>query len=324
MGVAGLLGALHPGMRVLLSGPVGPDGDSVGACLVLQRWLAMRGVTAAVAGAIPPRYRFLPGATDIIGDGAVTPDYDAVVILDGDRHRLAGQVHEAFARAEVKGIVDHHASTNPDGYTHYWVEADAVSTCEMLYDAMKASGVALDAELAALLYAGSVFDTGGFRYSNTTPHTLRMAAELIEHGIDHADISLRILMQRRMESLRLLGEVISGARSHLDGALVVGRVSLELAKRYRLRPGDLEGVVDALVHVEGVEVGCLLIERRANRVKASLRSGGEQDVGALAHRLVPSGGGHRKAAGAVVDCGLDELENRLVDEVASMLSEAPR
>lgn len=307
------------GKRVLLSGPAGPDGDSLGACLALQRLLAREGTSAAVAAVVPRRYRFMPGSSEILPDHKVTDDYDAVVILDGDRHRLAPQVLAAFEHAELRGIVDHHASTTEDGYTHYWVDGSAVSTCEMLYEALLERDVDLDVDLATLLYVGAIFDTGGFRYSNTRPSTHRMAARLLEAGVDHASVSLKVLMERRLPALRLLGEVATSATSYLDGQLLVGRVPVSMAKRYRLRPGDLEGVVDALVHVKGVQVGVLLIERRATRVKASLRSGGSMDVAALAAELVPSGGGHAKAAGAVVECTLGELEARMVEAVRARL-----
>lgn len=322
-GMNPLLQALE-GRRVLLSGPVGPDGDSLGACLALQRWLRSRGVSAAdVAGSVPARYAFLPGAGGLIADSRVTPDYDAVVILDGDRHRLAPQVEAAFEAAEVRGIIDHHASTTPEGYTHYWVDGAAVSTCEMLYGALCEHQFPLDRELATLLYVGAIFDTGGFRYSNTRPSTHRMAATLLEGGVDHAEVSLKVLMERRLTALRLLGDVIQDATAYADGAFLIGRVPLSMAKRRKLRPGDLEGVVDALVHVEGVQVGVLLIERRADRVKASLRSTGEFDVARFAAELVPSGGGHAKAAGAVVDCSLEELERRIVAGLESAFRATP-
>ncbi|TNE89541.1 MAG: bifunctional oligoribonuclease/PAP phosphatase NrnA [Deltaproteobacteria bacterium] len=320
-GPVSLLAALE-GRRVLLSGPVGPDGDSLGACLALQHWLRTLGGDADVAAVLPQRYAFLPNAEGIVPDSRVEPGYDAVVVLDGDRHRLAPQVEAAFEAAEVRAIIDHHASTTEDGYTHFWVDGGAVSTCEMLFEAMQAAELPLDADLATMLYVGAIFDTGGFRYSNTRPSTHRMAAALLEAGVDHADIALKVLMERRLSALRLLGDVIADATSYCDGQVLVGRVPLAMAKRRKLRPGDLEGVVDALVHVKGVEVGALLIERRATRVKASLRSAGSLDVAALAAELVPSGGGHAKAAGAVVDCTLAELEERLVAKLARCLGAA--
>ena len=127
-----LLAARQDARRVLLTGPVGPDGDSLGACLALQRILRDRGVACDVTGQVPPRYRWMPGARDIVHDAHLEVDaYDAVVILDGDRHRLPAQADAAFGQAALKGIVDHHASTTPgDEVLFEAADADAYPELE--------------------------------------------------------------------------------------------------------------------------------------------------------------------------------------------------
>lgn len=314
-----LVSALRGCARVLLTGPTAPDGDSIGACLALQRVLEAPGREVDVAGDPGFRYRFLPGAAHMVPDDAVTPGYEAVVVLDGDRHRLTRPVARAFDAAAVRGIIDHHASTRCDGYTHAWVEAEATSTCEMLYDAFVADGQPLDPALAELLYVGAIFDTGGFRYSNTTPATHRMAARLLELGIDHAALNARVLMVRRPAGMRAAGEVFTGASFHLGGRLVFGEVSASAARRLELSPGDLEGIVDHLVHVAGVEVAVLASEREGGRVKLSLRSRGLVNVAEVAQRLSPSGGGHAKAAGASMDGTLAAAQAAVVNAVADPL-----
>jgi len=316
--------ALASSDRVLLTGPIEPDGDSVGACLALQRLLAARGVRVDVAGDPAARYQWMPGACDILRDADVAPTYDAVVVLDGDRHRLVPSVKVAFDAARVKGLIDHHASSRHDGYTHAWIDRVATSTCEMLYDVLRDEGVPLDPELATLLYVGAVFDTGGFRYSNTTPATHRMAAVLLETGIDHAAIAARILMERRVVALRATGHVFASAELLLDGALAVGTLSRADQQRLGLAAGDLEGIVDALVYTEGVEVAALLVEKEPGRVKASLRSRGKVDVARLAGDLAPSGGGHAKAAGALRDDTLEGTRQALSDLLAARLAEIER
>jgi phosphoesterase RecJ-like protein len=255
----------------------------------------------------------------MIADGELQAGYDAVVVLDGDRHRLMPGVGRLFCDAAVRGIVDHHASTRPDGYTHCWIEPHATSTCEMIYDAMQQWKEPLDPELATLLYVGAIFDTGGFRYSNTTPATHRMAAALLETGFDHASVCTRVLLERRRSGLRVSGQVFSDATFHLDGLLAIGLVSQDLASRLSLVPGDLEGLVEGLLFTAGVEVAILLIERDANRVKVSLRSRGRVNVGAGAQQLSPAGGGHAKASGASVDLSLAATERRVIEAVRASL-----
>lgn len=314
--------ALSGCQRILLTGPTGPDGDSLGACLALKRVLERDGLSVCVAGAPGYRYDFLPGARAILDDDVVTPVYDGVVVLDGDRHRLAEPVATAFAGATVRAIVDHHGSTKTDGYTHAWVEGRATSTCEMLYAAWSADGVALDPVIAELLYVGAIFDTGGFRYSNTTPATHRMAAALLEQGIDHAGLNARVLMARRETGLRVAGQIQHSATFHLKKQLLIGAVPNELATRLGVVSGDTEGVVDSLVYVHGVEVSALLNERDEGEVKISLRSRGAVNVAEIAQALSPAGGGHAKAAGACMAGGLSDVREAVIHAVSAALNAA--
>lgn len=307
--LADLLDALRDARRVLLTGPVGPDGDSIGACLALQRVLEAREIEVLVVGSPGPRYAWMPGAERMVADA---PDgWPAVVVLDGDRHRLTPTVARAFAAAGIRGLVDHHASTRADGYTHAWLAPQIESACGMLLRAFRAWGLPIDRVLAEQLYVGMVFDTGGFRHPNTTPETLRLAADLLATGIDHAGIAARVLAERSPAALRAMGTVLVEARFALAGRLVVGVASIDLQRSLHLVEGDLEGVVDALLHTVGTDVAALLVERADGTVKYSLRSRGAVDVAHVAAALAPTGGGHARAAGAVVGASLADAEGRL-------------
>ena len=206
----------------------------------------------------------------------------------------------------MKGLVDHHASSTDDGYDVAWIAPSSCSACSMLAEAFDRWGVPIDAGLAELLYAGIVFDTGGFRYSNTTPEVHRLAARLVATGFDHAAVSARLLAQRREAGLRLAAEVYGGMTLHASGRLALGEVSLARRSALGVEAGDLEGIVDALVHVVGVEVAALLVERPGGVVKYSLRSRGRVDLLPLARQLSDTGGGHAKAAGATIEGSLDD------------------
>jgi len=307
-----LLEHVRASRRVLLTGPEGPDGDSIGACLALQRLLAWAapGVRVDVAGDPGARYGFLPGAEQMVPDPQVG-HADGVVVMDGDRRRLPAPVAAAFDGARWTALVDHHRSTDPALYTVSVFDPGAESTCGMVYALAKAWGLPIDAELAALLYAGVIFDTGGFRYSNTRASTHLLAAELVGTGIDHAGLMLRVLVERRPAALRLLAHLLGSAE-----LTEAGRVSFAVCPRALLDSlgavdADLEGVVDHLQHVEGVELAVLVVERPGGKVKVSLRSRGRIDVASLARSLDEGGGGHAKAAGVVLTGGLDEVAVRL-------------
>jgi phosphoesterase RecJ-like protein len=299
--VVQLLERLRNSTRVLLTGPEGPDGDSLGACLALQRLAAVAapGVRVDVAGVPASRYAWMPGASAIVPDSAVGA-YDGVVVLDGDRSRLPAPVARAFSGAAWTGLIDHHRSTDASLYDVALFAPTAESTCGMVAGLAREWGVPIDRDTASLLYAGMLFDTGGFRYSNTTADTLRLAADLVATGIDHAQIALRVLMERRPQSLRLMARILSSARFLEDGALVVAGCPRAWFEELGANDGDLEGIVDQLQHVNGVRVAVLAVERGPDKVKLSLRSSGAVDVASVARSLSPNGGGHAKAAGVAL------------------------
>ena len=306
--------------RVLLTGPIDPDGDSIGAALALARGLRALGAAAVdVAGEVAFRYAWMPGVGDMIPDAQIRPDYDLVVVLDGDRRRLEAPVAAAFAAARWRGIVDHHASTEPEGYDVVLLDPSAASTCEMVCALLDGWGLPLDADLAALLYTGLIFDTGGFRHSNTRPSTLRLAARLVETGIDHNAIFVRVLVERQAAGLHLLGEVLGRAVILDEGRLSLSTVTRADMERFGATVGDIEGIVDALLYVRGVEVAALIVEKGPDRCKLSLRSRARVDVARLAKSLASAGGGHPRAAGAQLPWPLPEATARVTAAVQAAL-----
>lgn len=311
--VAGpLLDAARGAGSVLLTGPVAPDGDSIGACLALARGLRAMGVGRVdVAGVVSYRYAWMPGADGMIPDAGIEPGYDLVIVLDGDARRLEAPVAAAFQAARTRAIVDHHRSTRPEGYDLALLDPSAASTCDLVHELLLAWGLEPDRPTAQLIFAGMVFDTGGFRHSNTRPETLRRAARLIEQDIDHAAISTRILFDRSVAGVRLLAAVLGSAEYVAGGRLALAQASYALGSGLGAGPGDIEGIVDHLVCTVGVELACFFIEREPGVVKLSLRSRARVDVAALARRLSPDGGGHPRAAGASIPGAMPEVVARV-------------
>ncbi|MES2644767.1 MAG: DHH family phosphoesterase [Myxococcota bacterium] len=319
-----LLDRVRQSTSVLLTGPEGPDGDSIGACIALQRLLEVTapGVRVDVAGVPGHRYGWLPGAAAMVPDTAVGA-YDGVVVLDGDKTRLCPEVTRAFAGARWTGIIDHHRSTDLGGYDVAYFDPTAESTCGMVSALAKAWAVPLDADLATLLYVGIIFDTGGFRYSNTAASTHRLAAELLETGIDHARIMLKVLVERRPAALRLMARLLQEATFPANGRLAMTTCTLAMMREVGANDGDLEGVVDMLQHTEGVDLAVVIVERAPTRVKLSLRSSGRVDVAALARSLDAGGGGHAKAAGVVLQAPVAEVVTRLTALLVPQLTALP-
>jgi len=304
--------AIQGARAVLFTGPMDPDGDSIGACLALARAAsAFSDATLHVAGEANYRYDWMPDAGTLLGDDALEAHYDLVVVMDGDRTRLTRQVTHLFEQAEVTALVDHHRSSSAEGYDVVLLDPDSPSTCEMVAALFSDWGVSLDAEMATHLYTGIIFDTGGFKHENTMSATHSLAAQLLDLGVEPAPVHAKVLHERTRGGLRLLGEVLGAARFFADGAVVVGVVTEEAVRRLGIASGDTEGIVDALLNTAGVEVAVLVKESGGRACRLSLRSKTRVNVAEIARSLNEGGGGHVRAAGCRVPTDLTALMTRL-------------
>jgi phosphoesterase RecJ-like protein len=311
--------ALAGARTVLLTAPLDLDGDAVGAVLALERairtrWPAIE-VRIVTDEAVPSRYMFMAGAREKFERAAEVPPepVDLAIVCDGDPGRLgAATAHYSAARA--RGQVDHHKSSDPKKVDVSLIDPEAASTTELVLQLCDHWGVALDAELAAPIYAGLVFDTNVFRYRLTRPLTLRAAARLMETGIDHALIVERVLLDQPLSKALLRGRMLARMQTVLDGRLAWAVLTQEETDTV-----ETGGLVDDLVFIEGVEVAALLMERGDRHVKLSLRSRGGVDVSALAKRLAPKGGGHARAAGATLEKSSAEAVADIVAAVGALL-----
>ena len=307
-----LRGLIEGAERVLLTGPEDPDGDSIGACLALARTIRrFARATVEVAGTPSFRYAWMDGADKMVPDAQVRGPYDLAIVLDGDRHRLTPVVREAFYGAKATAIIDHHGTTSAEGYTLAVIDRKAESTCGMILRCMDAWNIQLDPQTAAQLYTGIIFDTGCFRHSNTSGATHLVAARLLEQGIDHSAIAIKVLLERRRSGMALQARVLDNATFHAASRVVQGVVSRRVMDQLGSTEADVEGIVEAMIYVEGVEVAVLIVERGPELVKLSLRSRGQVDVSAVARALHTSGGGHAKAAGVILRESLADVVGRV-------------
>lgn len=295
------------------------DGDAVGAIVALalaieQKWPQKR-VLSVTHESMLERYNSLLFSPGLFRRAQETPveQYGLSIVLDGDPERL-GDASAHYEAAHVRGIIDHHVTSVNSDCDVALHDPEAASTTELILELCDEWGVELTREIAAAIYAGMVFDTSIFRYRLTRPKTLRGAARLLETGIDHAKIVEEVLLQQKADKVRLKGRMID--KMHLQAG---GRLAWAALTAEEVNGTETGGLVDDLVFVEGVEVGVLLVARVDGTVKLSLRSRGGVDVSAVARSCNPQGGGHARAAGALLRCPLDEATARTVDVVETAL-----
>lgn len=303
----------HDGFAVV--GHVDPDLDSVGSVLGLTAALKAMGKTAAAVSPDPPpaAWSFLPGFSGLAVDGAVPFPVQVAVVLDTEvSPARLGSSWPLVEQARLRVNVDHH-DTNPGLAEVSVVEPRAAATGELVYQLVRALGVTVGPAIAAPLYAAILTDTGGFRFSNTRASTLRIASELVEAGVQPAELAARIYDSRPWTYMQLLGRLLTEMQRSEDGRIAWLILTREMVERSGLSHGELEGLVQYPRMVDGVEVAILFRELGPERTRVSLRSRSVVDVARVARRF--GGGGHLHAAGCTVEAPLAEAVSRVVQAV---------
>jgi len=267
---------------------------------------------------LPIEYRFLP-LEEVFHEAPADMADRAAIFLDcGNIDRMPV---EFLSGGDVFKInVDHHHDNTLFGDVNL-VEVDASCTAEIVYELAILLGAELTAEMASALYVGLVTDTGKFMYDNTNARTHRIAAELIEAGVQVDETYRRLYEHVPVEKLRLLSRALEGIQRRCDDRLVVAYISEADYAASGAGEEMTEGIIDHLRSIEGARVAALIRDLgdrgRAAR-KVSLRSSdGAVDVSAIAR--AHGGGGHKRAAGFSTDLEVEEMVSFLCDEVVRQL-----
>jgi len=282
----------------LILSHIDPDGDALGSSLGLY-W-ALRGVgkNAVVANEspVPANLRFLPGASGILLARDVKGPCRAVFVLDCSSIDRVGAAGLALVAPDARvACVDHHAGSDGFGNPRL-VNVDASATAELIYEILEDYGMPITPEMAATLYTGIASDTGAFRFRNTTPRVLRLAARLVERGADPSRTADSLYANKTPASLRVLGLALASLESRAEGKVSALTISRAMFDEAQAGPEDADGIVQYAQSVIGARVGVLLQETAPGEVRISFRSDGTVDVNLVAGRF--GGGGHRNAAGA--------------------------
>ncbi len=320
-----LAAALRSARSVVVTTHAKPDGDAIGSSLALARALARAGVPAELwlVGPIPrwigeifcriPIRELKPGSPMTFLDGRPASDPDMVAIVDtGSWNQLSELRPFLEPRGDRNIIVDHHLHGDAVVATRRLIDSRCASCTEVLAPLCVAlcgvaSAAALPLDVAEPLYLGLATDTGWLRYSSVTAQTLRLAADLIQCGVDHTRLYMLIEQQQSVARWHLLGRALRTLELHntrgKDDAAVMSLTLADFAQTGS-DPNDTSGFADMLLTVASVQVAAVLVESPVNAgepplTKYSLRSKpGPQavDVNQVCQKL--GGGGHARAAGA--------------------------
>jgi phosphoesterase RecJ-like protein len=330
--IAQLRALLAAPKRITIVTHYNPDGDAIGSSLGMAHVLRAAGHTVQVVlPNTPPGFLgWLPGfSTCIAWDKQPAPAVEAIrtgemlFCLDFNRTDRAGGLEEAVKAAPVKVLIDHHQE--PDGFAQIlFTDTRSGSTCQMVFDVLGALGHGdlIDKDAATCLYTGLVTDSGSFRFSSTTPYTMRVAADLMERGVVIEDVHSAIMDDNSVERLKLLGFTLSERMTVLsEQRTVVLGLSLADLKRFDFKPGDTEGFVNYGLSIRGTRLAAFFMER-PDMVKVSLRSKGTLPVDRFLKEHF-NGGGHRNAAGGHTTGTVQSAIDRFLQHLPRFLAEHP-
>lgn len=294
--------------RIGISGHIRPDGDCVGAVLALQQYLR-KGLPSAEIKVFLEKpaeiFRELKGFAEICSDFPEEAPFDVFFALDCGAERLGG-AEKYFHAAGKKINIDHHVS-NPGTGDINVVRPEVGSVCEVLYDLLDLE--LLDEELAKALYIGIIHDTGVFQYSNTTPETLKKGARLISYGFDFPRLIQETFYRKTYMQAQIMGRALMESIRFLDGRCIVSVLDKKTMDFYGAESKDLDGIVNQLRNIEGVDCAIFMYQTGTQEYKVSLRSDECVNVAQVASFF--GGGGHARAAGCTMRGTFHDCVNNL-------------
>lgn len=317
---------LTPDSRILIIVHRNPDGDALGSSLGLKHYLKAAyniNATLMVPDSFPAFLNWMPGILDVIVADrdidvakALLSNADLIFCLDFNHPGRIGDLAEDLRLSKAaKVMIDHHQ--DPDSFCQIvFSDTKASSTCELVIRWILADkGEAIiSKDMASCLYTGLMTDTGSFRFQATTEETHRYASILLSKGIKHWLIHEAILNQNSLTKLRLWGLALSTKLDLVPGYRVayISLTEQEL-KEYNYQEGDLEGLVNYALSIQGVEVAALFSER-GGKIRISIRSIGDFPVNELSGKYF-EGGGHINAAGGVSYVSIEQTIQKFKEAV---------
>lgn len=301
-----------------ISGHVRPDGDCIGSAMGLYLYLKKACPEADVQVMLEKPadiFNCIKGIDEIHTDFATEVDtFDVFIVVDADKSRI-GEAEKYFDKAKKTINIDHHVSNSGSGDVNYIVPG-ASSASELVYNVIGDKSL-LDVEIAKALYIGIIHDTGVFQYSNTSPETLKAAAELIAYGFDFSKLIDETFYEKTYVQNQILGRALLESILFMNGKCVVSMVDKKTMNFYRVEPHDLEGIVSQLRNTKGVECAIFMYQIDTLEYKVSLRSNGKVDVAKVAAFF--GGGGHVKAAGVTMQGTFHDIVNNLSAQIAQQI-----
>lgn len=296
------------GQDFLVTTHIDPDGDAIGSAFAFAFALETLGKKATVyfSDQVPYRYEFLPAPP--VTHTVPQRMFDAVFILDcGSLFRI-GKGHDDIAPLKPIVNIDHHDTNDLFGAINL-VDNKASSTGEIIYRLLKYLKVPIDNVMAENIYTAVFTDTGSLRYDNTSLSAYRVCEEMVKAGASPSRIAMMVYENHPKERYLLLGEVLRTLATY-DGTIAMAQVTGDMFEKTRTSSEFVDGFVEFIKEIRGIDVAVLMRELEKNRYKISMRGKGKIDVAAVCSTF--GGGGHRNAAGCRIEGTIEEVRDKLL------------
>lgn len=288
-----------------------PDGDTLGSAFALCEILKMNGKKRAFMCCDKPSEDFSYMTDGFCNDELVNPFIVAVDVAD---EKLLGSLAEVYG-GKIDLCIDHHLSN-----TYYAENAfvcDRAAAAEIIYEIAVESGIEMNKYIRECIYTGISTDTGCFRYQNTTPSSLRIAAQLMEDGIDSKKINKLMFETKSKSFLELELLARETLEYHFGGKSALITITQEMYKKSGSNEHECYPITALPRQIEGVLVGAVIKEKKDGTFGISVRTEGDIDASEICTAL--GGGGHKGAAGASFDCGYEEGKKKLLAAIKKAL-----
>jgi phosphoesterase RecJ-like protein len=316
-----LIDTLSKCKRVLVTTHVRPDGDAIGSSAAIVLGLKQAGIDAEalLLSHLPRKYAFVYQEAGVRHhdaeagwpEGLSLDAYDALLVVDtGTWSQLPGLREKVLAYKKPRLVVDHHL-TQEDWADQKLVLTEAAAAGEIVAEILEAWGLKLDKQIATALYVAIASDTGWFQFSNTRPYTMRLAAILMEAGVDTDRLYQMLYQNERKERVALQTRAMASMELLKDGRLAVMRIGKKDFEETGANVPDTENLINLPLQIATVEVSILLTEPRDfGPVRVSLRSKGQVDVARFAEQF--GGGGHARASGLKLEGDFQGAHDKVV------------
>ena len=292
-----------------------PDGDAIGSGLALYNALKQMGKNPDLIIPEYPRiFNFLPGANEIKKESDIEK-YDLAISVDCATIKMLNGFVNYFDNAKVRVSIDHHSTNTMFGDFNY-VSPDAPACAQILLIVLEYFKVEITKDIGTCILTGIITDTGGFKYSGVTAETFEFVAWLLNKGINVSKIYRKVLQTKTRANFELNRIATNRLEFYEDGKVAFTYITKEDEDSVNAESGDHEGIVETGRDIEGVEVS-IFIRQTENGCKVSMRSNEYVNVSDVC--LLLGGGGHIHAAGATMQCTIEQAKEKILRQIKAVI-----